>query len=140
MPKSMVPAILGSAAVSGFVFHQVLFKRVEVDRQPVLLAVIVLFSPLVMATALYQASEEFASFWHAWLVGTATVLTSLFSLFVNILVYRAFFHSLNDFPGPFAARLSKFWTLARVIKSRTRWYLEAGKLQEIYGDYVRTGK
>ncbi|EDN98276.1 hypothetical protein SS1G_13134 [Sclerotinia sclerotiorum 1980 UF-70] len=60
------------------------------------------------------------------------------SLWTNILVYRAFFHPLRHFPGPFGARLSKFWSLGKVMQSKFRWYQVLGDLKEEYGDYVRT--
>lgn len=139
MAQSLKPTILGTAAVSGFVLHQLLFKRVEVDKRPVLLAFMVLSSQFLVAVALQRASDEFSQFWYAWLVALLTVSTCLLSLFMNIIVYRAYFHPLKDFPGPFGAKLSKFWALRKVVQSGTKWYLEAGKLQEKYGDYVRTG-
>lgn len=69
------------------------------------------------------------------------VITSSFNagLFGSILVYRAFFHRLHRFPGPFAAKLSRFYRLFRDWNRLTA-HLEDQKLHETYGDFVRVGK
>jgi hypothetical protein len=70
-----------------------------------------------------------------WLLVSCAVV----SLWTNMLIYRAFFHPLNKFPGPFGAKLTKFWGFGKVIGSKIQYFKVAGKLQEQYGDYVRAG-
>jgi hypothetical protein len=53
--------------------------------------------------------------------------------------YRAFFHPLNDFPGPFGAKLSKLWAMGKVVQSNIKWYKVLEKLHVEYGDFVRVG-
>ncbi|OMP88547.1 Cytochrome P450 67 [Diplodia seriata] len=76
------------------------------------------------------------------LVDTATTLAIvtfgfLLSLTVSTLVYRVFFHRLRKFPGPFAAKLSKFYSL--YLSRNLQYHFEAEKLHKKYGDVVRTG-
>jgi hypothetical protein len=57
----------------------------------------------------------------------------------SILTYRAFFHRLHRFPGPFPAKLSRFYAMknaARNLKANE----DIQKLHEKYGDFVRVGK
>ncbi|KAJ6037101.1 cytochrome P450 [Penicillium herquei] len=59
-------------------------------------------------------------------------------LTLSILIYRAFFHRLGRFPGPWAAKLSRLSTVKRAIK-RTQYHLDLQEMHEKYGDFVRTG-
>lgn len=59
------------------------------------------------------------------------------SLAVSTVVYRLFFHRLRNFPGPFGAKVSKFygWYMSRNLQ----YHFEVEKLHKQYGDVVRTG-
>ncbi|KAL4748735.1 hypothetical protein BDW72DRAFT_214564 [Aspergillus terricola var. indicus] len=61
----------------------------------------------------------------------------LIAIFSSIFTYRAFFHRLNNFPGPFAARTTKLWHLWKTRSSQNHFLL--ADLQRQYGDFVRTG-
>ncbi|KAL5042261.1 hypothetical protein BDW71DRAFT_200739 [Aspergillus fruticulosus] len=58
-------------------------------------------------------------------------------LLSSIGLYRAFFHRLNSFPGPFLARTTKLWHLWKSRSSQNHFLL--AELQKQYGDFVRTG-
>ncbi|KAL4939655.1 hypothetical protein BDV06DRAFT_214127 [Aspergillus oleicola] len=59
-------------------------------------------------------------------------------IYTSMLIYRAFLHRLNKFPGPFAARLSTFY--ATYLSARNfRLYDETERLHKEHGDYVRLG-
>lgn len=65
-------------------------------------------------------------------------VAAIAGIYVSMLLYRAFFHRLRGFPGPFAARLSTFymtWLSAR----RRQVYEDVRALHRKYGDYVRVG-
>jgi cytochrome P450 len=62
----------------------------------------------------------------------------LLGLFSSMLLYRAFFHRLQRFNGPFAAKLSKIWLANRTLK-KWHMFLEIQQLHEQYGDVVRVG-
>ncbi|KAL6695643.1 cytochrome P450 [Trichoderma pleuroticola] len=67
---------------------------------------------------------------------TTISLSYFLGLFASIAVYRLFFHRLRRFPGPFAAKLTKFYGpyTARGGKSHIKFV----ELFEKYGDIVRT--
>ena len=71
---------------------------------------------------------------------TTTIWWSYFlSLFGSMLVYRASpFHRLHHFPGPFAAKLTKFWHARRA--SGFRNFEDVDRLHATYGEYVRSGQ
>lgn len=61
------------------------------------------------------------------------------TLTASILTYRAFFHRLRHFPGPFLAKLSKLWAVFQSAK-RLQYHQKLEELHKQYGDVVRTGK
>ena len=71
----------------------------------------------------------------------ATLVTSFFwvPLWLYIGAYRAFFHALNVYPGPWAAKLSRWWTVKQTYDSGLHYHRVLQRLQSRYGDYVRTG-
>ncbi|KAH8727656.1 cytochrome P450 [Phaeosphaeriaceae sp. PMI808] len=52
--------------------------------------------------------------------------------------YRTFFHPLRTFPGPFKARLSKWWSIKQTLDSSRRLHRTQQQMQKQYGDFVRT--
>ena len=59
------------------------------------------------------------------------------ALWLSMSVYRAFFHRLGGYPGPFLARLTQLW---RVWKNlRGEHYRVLDELHRKYGEYVRVG-
>ena len=120
---------LATAAVSGSVLHQVFFKRFEIDKRPVSVAVSFISAYFGLASFLnLYANVPGAPKRHGlvWALSVAflTQSTFLVSLWTNMLVYRGFFHPLKNFPGPFGAKFSKFWALNQVLKSKIKWYHE----------------
>ncbi|POR38861.1 Cytochrome P450 [Tolypocladium paradoxum] len=59
-------------------------------------------------------------------------------LYLSMLLYRAFFHRLSKYPGPFLARLTNFYITALSMK-KLHLFEEVQKLHVQYGDYVRLG-
>jgi len=58
---------------------------------------------------------------------------------ISMLVYRLFFHRLRKFPGPFWAKISRFYAVY-ISKKRMQYFLDLQQLHKTYGDIVRTGK
>ncbi|CAK7234643.1 hypothetical protein SCUCBS95973_009004 [Sporothrix curviconia] len=71
---------------------------------------------------------------------TAIALGSslLAGMYASMLVYRAAFHRLGRFPGPFAARLSNLWITGKSIQRQDKC-LVIQDLHRKYGDIVRIG-
>ena len=129
--------LFGAAALFGVVVHQAFFKRVEVDTHPLLIFTAFAGAPFVLKAVLGRCFDQYAGI--TTLTSISVVACSILSLWTSMLVYRAFFHPLRHFPGPFGARLSKFWALSQTAKSGMRWYQVDEVLHQRYGDYVRTG-
>ncbi|WQF89198.1 Putative cytochrome P450 [Colletotrichum destructivum] len=73
-------------------------------------------------------------------LGLASSLTAalVIGIYSSLLVYRAAFHRLNSFKGPFAARLSNLWITSKAVK-KLQLHLEVQELHKQYGDIVRIG-
>jgi hypothetical protein len=129
--------LFAAAAISGVVAHLGFFKRVEVDTHPLLIAVAFLGAPFAIKQLLNSYFDQYAEI----TIGTSYLVVGCFlsSLWASMLIYRAFFHPLHEFPGPVPAKLSKIWALTQTIKTGMRWYQVDVALHQKYGDYVRTG-
>jgi hypothetical protein len=60
------------------------------------------------------------------------------SLLLSIGVYRLVFHRCHKFPGPVAAKLTRFYAASLSAKN-VQYYKELANLHAQYGDFVRTG-
>ena len=58
-------------------------------------------------------------------------------LFGSMIIYRIWFHRLHRFPGPFFAKVSKFWNVAKALDSSN--FRVMNELYHTYGGVVRTG-
>ncbi|KAL3465446.1 cytochrome P450 [Aspergillus heterothallicus] len=137
--QSLTPTILATASLTGVALHHCFFKHVEVDKRPLSTAASFIVAYFLIARALPRISSEYEGFVWSHIVASLTWLSLVFSLWTSILVYRAFFHPLKNFPGPFGARLTKFWSLNKVLETKIRWYRTLDELHAKYGDFVRTG-
>ncbi|KAF5847145.1 hypothetical protein GGP41_003398 [Bipolaris sorokiniana] len=95
---------------SSYIEHQLCAIRVEVDH--LLLPGLVFSSLFFLLLTFYQGIGptvvSYVAFW-----GTLSLW---------ILLYRAFWHPLRHFPGPFGAKLSKLWTVKQAWDSRWDWH------------------
>ncbi|KAL1966197.1 hypothetical protein VTN77DRAFT_4749 [Rasamsonia byssochlamydoides] len=128
--------VLGTAIAAGVVLCPVV-KNINGDLYPWSILSCVIAAHFLVAFGLQQMSD--GDFWAAQHLAFWAISCAIVSLWTNVLVYRIFFHPLNHFPGPFGAKLSKFWSLSQVVKSKSRWYRVCVDLHRKYGDYVRTG-
>lgn len=69
----------------------------------------------------------------AW---AATVFNT--SLALSIFVHRVFLHRTGKFPGPFWAKVSRFYAV-HLTFGKLQYYKEIERLHHQYGDFVRTG-
>jgi cytochrome P450 family 628 len=126
----------GAAFLLGVVVHVFVLRKGEWDLWTV---------KLIKAWATYEVTvslflTQFYSFsvWQALSVTNKWFASFATGLSISTLVYRAFFHRLNRFPGPFLARLSAFYPTYLTVDEE-HMYLEVQKLHEKYGDVVRIG-
>lgn len=59
-------------------------------------------------------------------------------LFFSIALYRTYFHRLHNFPGPFCAKVTKFWAFRQAAKT-VQWNETVRGLHRQFGDFVRIG-
>ena len=139
----------GLAFLCGVVLHHAVFRRGDWDLyvKRLIVTVILLYAAGTATVALYVPADiehvdggtKFTSRLKAASVTVGALMSAVFTgLSGSILVYRACFHPLRHFPGPFAARLSNFYRTLRYLRS-WRQDLEVQKLHQIYGDVVRVG-
>ncbi|OBS15711.1 hypothetical protein FPOA_13494 [Fusarium poae] len=126
----------GVSALAGVLSHHIVFRPYEIDGAAwnLVFTYIGLFVALCIVYAQIAGFGFFASLCHTLLVAT----TYNVSLTASILVYRAFFHRLRSFPGPFMTKLSRFDTLRKVAKT-TRGCEDIQGLHKKYGNVVRIG-
>ncbi len=127
------------AFLAGQALHVLVFRRGEWDSHARDILVGSVLLNLGSAVLLHATSAGADKSWRmSFRASTTLELAAVAGLFTSMLVYRAFFHALCKFPGPFAARLSH---LAHVSRSRKfRLFKELQQLHERYGDIVRLGK
>ena len=116
---------LGGGALGGIAIHHGLFIHGEWHIQ----APNILLGHL-LAFALIQVLLDSV-------ISISVTTGYLVSLLSSITIYRAFFHPLRHFPGPFGARISKLWHVWQVRDSKN--YRVLDNLHTQYGDFVRTG-
>ncbi|KAK9422863.1 hypothetical protein SUNI508_04530 [Seiridium unicorne] len=128
--------LLVLSALSGVVFHHGYARRVEIDfnvwRLLGIGAIQCIFfgwwSVKIWELSLASTLQELSFCLFSFILG----LTS------SILIYRGYFHRLGKFPGPFAARLSSFWTV-RKSSGEFKFHRNLEALHRQYGDFVRIG-
>ncbi|RYP52438.1 hypothetical protein DL768_002404 [Monosporascus sp. mg162] len=133
----------GAAFLCGIVLHLAVFRRGEWDLQAAKIAASAVLTYAAMTASLFlygfpADGDGVPSLRAASGAAGALFVSALAGLYGSMLVYRAVFHRLRRFPGPFAARLSNFYQASLYWRTH-RLDLEAQKLHQIYGDIVRIG-
>ena len=122
------------AAAAGLLSHICYFNRGEHHFYGIryLQAFIAVFVLAVLA--LYQQGKSLDE-----ALAQVTPITSCYlaGLYASLIAYRAIFHPLNKFSGPFGARISKFWLSAHLKDGNA--YRKVHMLHQQYGDFVRVG-
>jgi hypothetical protein len=130
--------IAGVAATLGVASHLGYFIHGEHHMQSTRILVFFVVAPLALfvIASRYTDGNSYLSYLSAGkltIVATGSYLTALTT---SILIYRAFFHRLRNFPGPFPAKLSKVAHVVRIAKN-FRNYMLAEQMFEKYGEFVR---
>ncbi|POS69554.1 benzoate 4-monooxygenase cytochrome P450 [Diaporthe helianthi] len=127
---------VAAAFAVGAALQQAILRHGEWDNYSFKLIVgaAVLESLLSLFVHVWLAEPLVSAAQHALYLTLAAVA----GIYVSMLLYRAFFHRLRGFPGPFAARLSTFY-MTYLSARRGQVYDDIRALHRIYGDYVRLG-
>lgn len=123
--------------LAGIATHHIVFRPFEIDGYAWHLFFISL-GAILMLTISYIHTAGYGiivSLFRTLLVTCAYNSGTL----ISILIYRAFFHPLNRYPGPFLAKLSRFYAMKNAAKN-VKAYEDIQKLHQEYGDIVRVGK
>ena len=96
---------------------------------------------LVMFHFMAAFTLSFFGMFYVFGLAKALLFATSFStgLLASIAMYRVFFHRCRKFPGPFAAKVSKFHAASLAAKD-VKYFRELEKMHEQYGDFVRTGE
>jgi hypothetical protein len=126
---AVIGAILGLASHLGFFIHG------EHHMQTTKITAFFIIAPFVLfaITVRESSGRSYLEASKITAVGTVSYFTALST---SILVYRAFFHPLRNFPGPFSAKLSKITHVFKIAKD-SKNYLLNEVMFEKYGEFVR---
>lgn len=133
--NSSLSATAVASLAAGIVAHLTI-RPFEIDSK----AWALLFSYLGVLGALLLSYVQVSAFSIPKALLRTVIVSNAFNvgLASSILLYRAFFHRLRHFPGPFLAKLSRFYAMSNAAKN-LKANEDIQKLHEIYGDFVRVG-
>lgn len=130
------PQAFGAALILGVLVHIFVLRKGEWDLWTV--KFFKAWATYEVTVSLFLTQLYSFSVWQAVSVTNKWFASFAAGLTISILSYRAFFHRLNRFPGPFIARLSTVYATYLAVDEE-HMYLEVQKLHEKYGDIVRIG-
>ena len=124
------------AAILGVLSHIVYFRRGEHHKET--LPYLQLFAASIPLSALALAHFLHFTYAQALLRAPCIVASFLGGVWTSMIIYRAFFHRLNKFPGPWPLKLTKFCQFV------STWRLDAFRRSywqhQKFGNFVRTGR
>lgn len=131
-----IPQLALSYGLLGVAFHLAI-RNVEIDYRLWRL----FCAYLLIWTTLVGIYVKYLGFTLSYAVVIASFAGICFNagLASSITVYRLLFHRLRNFPGPWGAKLSRFYAVKLASKG-LQYHLELRKLHDQYGDFVRTGE
>ncbi|KAL4865830.1 hypothetical protein BDV12DRAFT_210914 [Aspergillus spectabilis] len=125
------------AFVSGILLHQTFLRHGEWHN----CAIDMILAYIVLTSILLFSPASFGHLIHAPPITPGLVikldLYHFCGIFCSMTLYRAAFHPLNNFSGPFLARVSSFYKVN--LSRNLRLFEETYKLHQKYGDVVRIG-
>lgn len=132
---------MGMAFFIGVFLHVFLFNKGEWDLHTMKIVHLffALFLSLAIGLGVFSHFLHSRLSWNPFVFSLGLVGSMVLGLFASITAYRASFHRLNRFPGPFAARLSNLY-ITRLSAKNLQLYREVQRLHQTYGDVVRVGK
>lgn len=125
--------IYSTAFITGILAHGLFFVRGSHIKQAYDIVVFHSVVGVLLYILLLLSRGVAAGFFLA----TTTCLLYLSGLFMSTITYRIWFHPLAAFPGPFAAKITKFYGPWIARKGRMHW--EHTRLSDKYGDIARIG-
>lgn len=123
--------------LAGVASHHLIFRPFEIDGYAWQILFIFLGSVFIFVIAYIQLAGYgvVLALCRVSLIATAYSSGAAISIFM----YRAFLHPLNRFPGPFLAKISRFYAMNNAAKN-VKAFEDIRSLHKKYGDIVRVGK
>ncbi|GKT40345.1 cytochrome P450 monooxygenase FCK2 [Colletotrichum spaethianum] len=123
----------------GIQLHVLVFRKGEWDTATTrLIRNFTLGIGLLTASLIWLAPGTFQTNVAAFKTATSLMTALIVGIYSSLVIYRATFHRLNSFNGPYLARISNLWITSRVVKE-LHTYSEVQELHKRYGDIVRIG-
>ncbi|KLO11363.1 high nitrogen upregulated cytochrome P450 monooxygenase 2 [Schizopora paradoxa] len=111
----------------------IIYKRHEIQPSSYLLTALLLLVPPSISTVFYHQTIH-----SLWLSALASFTSFYLILISSIIAYRLSpMHPLYRYPGPLAAKVSKFWMVRVLRTGKMNEYVKS--LHDRYGRYVRIG-
>lgn len=127
--------VAACAALLGVILHHTVLRRYEVEQfMYKLIGGFALLTGGLMSAHVLAGHGGLQTVFHSG----ATMASLLGGTFVSMVVYRLFFHRLRKFPGPWAAKVSKFYGASLAAKT-VQYHKDVARMHEQYGDFIRTG-
>ena len=122
--------------IASFTSHELYFIRGEHHMS----ASVLFYSYTTLAVAVFslELRTDDETYREALQNVTFHTSASTSTPFTSIIIYRACFHRLHSFPGPFLARVSKLWHVYQARHSQNHQFLL--RLHKECGTFVRSGK
>ncbi|RAK97739.1 cytochrome P450 [Aspergillus ibericus CBS 121593] len=115
----------------GITTHLTIFIHADIEKHAVLIFHTFILTPILCTISLYLLGYHDLS-----QTTTLAILSHHTSLLLSIATYRYFFHPLNGFPGPKAARISALWASKPAVVD-AKWHVRVRQLHGVWGDVVR---
>nr|XP_036579748.1 cytochrome p450 [Colletotrichum truncatum]KAF6787428.1 cytochrome p450 [Colletotrichum truncatum] len=129
----------GISFVLGVLLHVFAFRYGEWDLATTkLIRNFSLGFGLITAALAQLASDTFRTSLSASKTAFSLTAALISGIYVSLIVYRAAFHRLNSFNGPWMARMSNLYITRRALK-KLHLYSEVQDLHKSYGDIFRIG-
>ncbi|KAK5075962.1 hypothetical protein LTR51_001641 [Lithohypha guttulata] len=134
MSHGVLSYVAAIAATSGLLSHVLVFMRRDLDSNSHQLLIVANLVVLLKPVALVIRGW---SWFDAILISIVADICYTTALFASIALYRAFFHPLRNYPGPFWARISVFWKVKHFQQSGFKAFRVIDGLHKRYGNIVR---
>lgn len=124
--------------LSGVLCHHIIWIRGEWDEVFWKILSTLILTHHIIAYAWAQLAN--IGFRYTYIIFLRLELYHALGTFLSIFVYRAYFHPLCKFPGPFGLRVSMWWRMKTIWMTGHRHAIWVEQLHEKYGDVVRIGE
>ncbi|TEA14072.1 Cytochrome P450 monooxygenase FCK2 [Colletotrichum sidae] len=139
MEYVQITQVYGLFFGAGVLLHMFAFRVGEWDISTTKLIRNFTLGTALLAAALVQVlPQKFPTALAALHTSLSLAVTLILGIYTSLAVYRAAFHRLNSFDGPWLARMTNLYITSRALK-KLHLYSEVQELHAKYGDIVRIG-